>query len=49
MPAYQMEIMASTQDNKTDTKPQSSSEAVVDQCRDARWLERGLSMNTLGA
>ena len=44
-----MDIMASTTQNKSDTKPQSSSEALVDQFLDAIWMERGLSKNTLGA
>ena len=49
MPADQMDIMASTTQNKSDTRPQSNSEALVDQFLDAIWMERGLSKNTLGA
>ncbi len=44
-----MEIMANTQQNKPDSKTQSSSEALIDQFLDAIWMERGLSKNTLGA
>jgi hypothetical protein len=44
-----MEIMANTQQNKPDSRTQSSSEALIDQFLDAIWMERGLSKNTLGA
>ena len=44
-----MEIMASTRLHKSDSRPQSSSEDLVDQFLDAIWMERGLSKNTLGA
>jgi integrase/recombinase XerD len=44
-----MDTMGSTQQNNPDSKPQSSSEALVDRFLDAIWMERGLSKNTLGA
>ena len=44
-----MDIMASTQQDKTDPKQVARSEELVDQFLDAIWMERGLSPNTLGA
>ena len=47
--ADQMDIMASSPQNKSASKSQSSSEELVDKFLDAIWMERGLSANTLGA
>ena len=43
-----METMTSSRPENPE-KPQSRSEELVDQFLDAIWLERGLSVNTLGA
>ena len=43
-----METMTSSRPENPE-KPQSRSEALIDQFLDAIWLERGLSANTLGA
>ena len=41
--------MTNIDDKQTESKPQSSSEQLVDRFLDAIWMERGLSPNTLGA
>ncbi len=44
-----MEVMASKQQNKPESKTVAASEELVDRFLDAIWMERGLSQNTLGA
>jgi len=44
-----MDDMASSQDQNGVSAQQSSSEELVDKFLDAIWMERGLSVNTLGA
>lgn len=44
-----MDAMASSQHKNGSAKPRSSSEELVDKFIDAIWMERGLSVNTLGA
>jgi len=41
--------MASTKQNKPESKTVARSEELVDRFLDAIWMERGLSQNTLGA
>lgn len=46
---YQMEVMASKEQNKSSATQVTHSEELVDRFLDAIWMERGLSQNTLGA
>jgi integrase/recombinase XerD len=44
-----MELMASKDQKKPESKTVAHSEEIVDRFLDAIWMERGLSQNTLGA
>jgi integrase/recombinase XerD len=48
-PYGQMETMASMQQNESPPESPTGSEELVDRFLDAIWVERGLSVNTIGA